>query len=151
MEREEIVNRVPSVKLISNTGTLTTAALAGLAAAVIIFLCWSVPPLEANAALTSKDEIRYCGPPPRNKNGEIIRSAAVLRAFKKIHPCPLTGKSDGACDGWSVDHPIPLVCGGCDAVSNMQWLPNEIKSCAGTLCKDRWERKVYCDGNYPTR
>ena len=48
---------------------------------------------------------------------------------------------------WQVDHVIPLVCGGCDAVVNMQWLPAAIKTCAastGVPCKDRWEQKVYC-------
>ena len=88
-------------------------------------------------------ETRYCGEPKRNAAGTIIRSAAVREAFTKAHPCPLTGLP-GTCKGWQVDHVIPLACGGCDAVFNMQWLPVEIKTCAGTVCKDRWEMKVYC-------
>lgn len=56
---------------------------------------------------------------------------------------PATGQHTGPCKGWAIDHVIPLAVGGCDAVSNLQWLPVEIKSCAGTVCKDRWERKVY--------
>lgn len=91
-------------------------------------------------------DIRYCGTPARDATGEISRSASVIRAFRKQHPCPTTGKITGACAGWSIDHVVPLSCGGCDAVWNMQWLPNSIKSCAGTTCKDRWERKVYCGG-----
>lgn len=92
--------------------------------------------LSLNAhADTKYKEMRYC-------NGD-QRSADVVAAFKNIHPCPVTGLSTGACPGWAVDHVIPLAVGGCDAVSNLQWLPNEIKSCAGTVCKDRWERKVY--------
>lgn len=35
------------------------------------------------------------------------------------------------------------VCGGCDTVENMQWLPNIIKSCSGDQCKDRFEQIVY--------
>lgn len=95
-------------------------------------------------------ELRYCSPVPiRSVDGSIVRSAAVVRSFRKVHPCPTTGSVDPRvpCLGWSVDHVIPLDCGGCDAVSNMQWLPLAIKSCAlstGTPCKDRWERKIYC-------
>ena len=89
-------------------------------------------------------EQRYCGPPSRNAAGEILRSSAVLTAFKRAHPCPVTGLSTGACPGWAIDHIIPLACEGCDAVSNLAWMPNAIKSCAGTICKDRWERKIYC-------
>ena len=33
--------------------------------------------------------------------------------------------------------------GGFDAVRNLLWLPGALKSCPGTVCKDRWERKVY--------
>lgn len=89
-------------------------------------------------------DARYCGPPQRSAAGDIIRSRAPLRDFQRIHPCPSTGLSTGACPGWHKDHVIPLVCGGCDTVENLQWLPVEIKACAGTDCKDRWERRVYC-------
>jgi hypothetical protein len=88
------------------------------------------------------DETRYCGTPVRDSGGTIIRSPAVVAAFKKTHPCPDTGRSVGACPGWEVDHVIPLACGGCDAVSNMQWLPIGIKT-APTIGKDRFERKIY--------
>ena len=89
------------------------------------------------------DETRYCGSPKRNSNGEIIRRADVLAAFRKAHPCPSTGLTKGACNGWAKDHVIPLSKNGCDEVGNLQWLPLEIKSCAGKFCKDRWERNVY--------
>lgn len=88
-------------------------------------------------------EMRYCGAPARLADGSIKRRADVLVAFRKAHPCPITGQPTGACPGWSIDHVIPLASCGCDAVSNLQWLPNKIKSCAGVYCKDRWERKVY--------
>lgn len=89
-------------------------------------------------------DARYCGPPVRDKDGVIVRSSAVLREFQRLYPCPVNGQASGACPGWSKDHTIPLVCGGCDAVENLQWLPAPLKSCAGTVCKDRWERRVYC-------
>lgn len=91
------------------------------------------------------DETRYCGV-QRLENGKIKRSSSVVRAFKRVHPCPVTGVSDGPCPGWQVDHVVPLGCGGCDAVANMQWLPVEIKTCKGSLCKDRWELRMYCKG-----
>lgn len=90
------------------------------------------------------DETRYCGPPERLANGNIKRRSDVLTAFKRAHPCPVNGQTSGSCPGWQIDHIIPLVCWGCDAVSNLQWLPVEIKSAAGSLPKDRWERRVYC-------
>jgi hypothetical protein len=88
---------------------------------------------------------RICGEPARNERGEIIRRADVLAKFQRLHPCPATGRQKGACKGWAKDHVIPLACGGCDAVENLQWLPNAIKSARGTYPKDRWERRVYCN------
>ena len=88
-------------------------------------------------------EYRYCGVPKRDAGGDIYRSYRVYAAFRKIYPCPSTGLTAGRCDGWQVDHVRPLASCGGDAVSNMQWLPVEIKTCAGALCKDRWERTVY--------
>lgn len=89
-------------------------------------------------------DTRRCDAIERDEDGRIIRSAAVLREFQKIHPCPATGSTVGACKGWAIDHIIPLACGGCDAIENLQWLKSTIKSCAGRECKDRWERKIYC-------
>lgn len=88
-------------------------------------------------------DTRYQATINRDADGKIIRKASVIYAFKKLHPCPSTLLRTGACPGWSIDHVIPLAVGGIDAVSNMQWLPNEIKSCAGDYCKDRFERKIY--------
>lgn len=97
------------------------------------------------ASLTGwAQDARYCGPPERDALGTIVRSRQVLRDFQQIYPCPANGQPAGACPGWFKDHTIPLVCGGCDSVENLQWLPGEIKSCSGTVCKDRWERRVYC-------
>lgn len=88
------------------------------------------------------DETRYCGEPKRDVQGRIVRRADVLDAFAKRYPCPATGERKRSCKGWAIDHVIPLAVGGCDAVGNLQWLPNRLKSCA-KHCKDRWEREVY--------
>lgn len=96
------------------------------------------------SSLSFAQDAKYCGFTKRTESGEIQRSSSELAKFKKLYPCPSTGKSTGNCPDWSVDHIIPLACGGCDSVTNMQWLKNSIKSCPGTECKDRWERKIYC-------
>ena len=96
-----------------------------------------------NATANPLLDERYCGEPKRDVKGQIIRRADVVYAFQKVHPCPVTGKTTGACAGWQKDHIIPLVKGGCDAVSNLQWLPIEIKTCKAAYCKDRFEQKVY--------
>lgn len=109
----------------------------------------SIPVIAAialAASLSHADplaETRYCGPEiKRDAAGRIERRADVLRAFRDLYPCPATGEKRAACPGWAIDHVIPLAVGGCDSVSNLQWLPNHLKSCAGT-CKDRWERRIY--------
>jgi hypothetical protein len=87
-------------------------------------------------------DYRMCGVVVRDTNGNIKRSSAVLTAYKKIHPCPSTGLTTGACPGWALNHSIPLACGGCDAVYNLTWTPDQIKSCAEPWCIDRYERKI---------
>lgn len=99
--------------------------------------------LLATALATARDG-RYCGPPARDAEGVILRDRGVLRDFQRLYPCPATGLQHGACPGWFKDHIVPLVCGGCDSLENLQWLPGETKTCAGQICKDRWERRVYC-------
>lgn len=96
----------------------------------------------ANPPLSPKDDPRYCGFVPRDAQGNIKRNATELAHFQQIHPCPSTGLKIGACPGWAIDHVWSLACGGCDAVGNMQWLPNRIKSCTDGSCKDRFERKI---------
>lgn len=103
---------------------------------LIVSSAWSVEAWQLQ-------ETRYCGIPQRNADGSIKRSSTVTKRFQQIHPCPSTGKTDGACPGWAMNHVIPLACGGCDEVSNLDWMPDEIKSCKEPWCRDRWERKVY--------
>lgn len=104
----------------------------------LVLLLFALPALAATDA-------RICGTEPvRDPDGRISRSRAVLDDFRSIHPCPATGTADRHCPGWAIDHVIPLACGGCDSIENLQWLKNSIKSCAGAECKDRWERKINC-------
>jgi hypothetical protein len=65
------------------------------------------------------------------------RAPAQVRAFRKDHPCPATGKNTGACAGWVVDHIIPLCWGGADAPANMQWQEQ-----AASFIKDKFEREA---------
>lgn len=78
------------------------------------------------------DETRLCGPPARLGNGEIRRRADVLAAFERLHPKPNDGRR------WYRDHAIPLACGGCDSVANLQWLPEP-----AWRDKSKWERRAY--------
>lgn len=107
--------------------------------AILILACLPGLAFAAPDALT---ETRYCGEPKRDAKGRILRRADVLVEFRRIYACPASGKHTGPCEGWAIDHVIPLAVGGCDAVSNLQWLPHALKSCAG-ICKGRWEREVY--------
>lgn len=63
------------------------------------------------------------------------RSKAQVNHFKRSHPCPATGKADGTCPGYVVDHIKPLCAGGADRPSNMQW-----QTIAQAKAKDRVER-----------
>src|SRR5262245_2753528 len=65
------------------------------------------------------------------------RSRAVAQEFQRLHPCPSTGRTTGACPGYIKDHIRALDCGGPDSVTNMQW-----QTVAAAKAKDRWERKA---------
>ena len=132
----------------SSTPTLDLFGATAIAAffTALLFLVCALTPSNVQAGPVDQ---RYCysiTDIPRDLQGRIIRSSKPVYAFRLAHPCPVTFKTTGACPGWSIDHVIPLASGGCDILENMQWLPNEIKSCAGKFCKDRWERII----NSPT-
>lgn len=55
-------------------------------------------------------------------NSAPTRSSSVRAAFMRAHPCPATGLPKGPCEGWNIDHVVPLKCGGADDIGNMQWL-----------------------------
>ena len=88
-------------------------------------------------------DYRYAGVVIRDVDGKTLRSTEVIATFKAKYACPASKKHYGACPGWAIDHVIPLACGGVDAIYNMQWLPDQIKSASGIYSKDRFERKVY--------
>lgn len=75
-----------------------------------------------------------CDSCPRDKYGHIQRSASTKAKFKKLHPCPSTGLSHGACKGYVIDHIVALKRGGADAPYNMQW-----QTSAEAKAKDKWE------------
>jgi 5-methylcytosine-specific restriction endonuclease McrA len=108
---------------------------------ICLFIMLTMSPVYAGDVLSDS---RYCGTVERDANGKISRSRSLLTDFKHLYACPSTGKHYGSCPGWAIDHVIPLACGGCDAIENLQWLPDAIKSAAGKYPKDRWERKIYC-------
>ncbi len=62
---------------------------------------------------------------PRDTRGRIQRSARAKNEFRKTHPCPPTGKAQGACPGYVIDHVKPLKRGGADSAGNMQWQTTE--------------------------
>ncbi|MCL2831386.1 MAG: HNH endonuclease [Betaproteobacteria bacterium] len=65
------------------------------------------------------------------------RSAKAKAEFRKLHPCPATGKTKGKCPGYQIDHIIPLCSGGADHSGNMQWLGT--KAHKAKTKKDRQE------------
>lgn len=79
--------------------------------------------------------------PPRDKYGNIKRSAYQVKKFRATHPCPSTGKTTGTCPGYVVDHVIALCNCGADKPENMQWQTKR-----ESLVKDRYERKL-CGGD----
>lgn len=64
------------------------------------------------------------------------RSRVARAEFVRLNHCPSTGKAQGACPGWVVDHVVALACGGADHHSNMQWQTVE-----DAKAKDKVERK----------
>ena|SRR5258705_159337 len=64
------------------------------------------------------------------------RDPAQRAAFMHQHPCPSTGRTEGRCPGYVVDHIKPLCTGGPDRPSNMQWQTRE-----EAKNKDRLERE----------
>jgi hypothetical protein len=107
-----------------------------------ILLCLAAA-VASPQVLDPLHDYRFSGEVVREGDGTTKRSTKVINAFKRQWPCPVNGKRSGACPGWAIDHIIPLACGGVDAVYNLQWLPNEIKSAKGAFSKDHFERRVY--------
>ncbi len=95
-------------------------------------LCLALLTLSSLGLADEMTDPRFCGPPARDNENRIIRSQSVLRQFEALHPKPGDGQR------WYRDHVIPLACGGCDSVDNLQWLHEK-----AWRDKALWERKVY--------
>ena len=63
-----------------------------------------------------------------------FRSTSARADFMRDHPCPSTGKAEGSCPGYIVDHIKAVHCGGSDSPGNMQW-----QTVQQAREKDRWE------------
>lgn len=120
--------------------------LVAVALAVLVAVCILGFITTANAApvftapgiaLDDRMDYRYGIGINRNPDGTIHRSAAVISAFRKTHPCPSTGFTTGACPGWAINHNCPIACGCVDAVWNMSWMRNDVKKIV-----DGYERKI---------
>lgn len=87
----------------------------------ILYLIVFLISISAHAQNIDQALIDYkmCGKVIRNNEGEINRRQDVIVAYRKLYPCPSTGKHYGACPNWSLDHTVPLACGGCDSVTNL--------------------------------
>ncbi len=70
----------------------------------------------------------------RHAHSRIARDPHAKETFRKTHRCHATGKTYGACPGWTVDHVQALKHGGADAPYNMQWQTN-----TAAKAKDKWE------------
>jgi len=75
--------------------------------------------------------------PPRDDTGKILRSRAAIRHYRRLNPCPATGKVTGACRGYVIDHVWPLCACGRDHASNMAWMRDD-----QAKVKDQWEREL---------
>lgn len=82
----------------------------------------------------------------RDSSGRIKRSNIPRVDFANIHPCPSNLLSTTVCEGWEIDHIIPLACRGRDAVENMQWLDDETKA-----LKDLFERRIYAQAGWSSK
>lgn len=72
------------------------------------------------------------------------RDPAQVRKFRSENPCPVSGRLEGPCPGWVVDHMYPLCAGGLDAPENMAWQDRR-----ASYSKDRIERELcQCKGKH---
>jgi hypothetical protein len=127
----------------NNKENIAITALASTAVLLVSVLILFLAPSKSHAdnSMDPFREVRYCGTPERDVNGVITRDPKVIAAFRELNACPSTGLRKGACPNWSVNHIKPRACGGCDAVYNLAWMPNLLKSSA-IIGVDRYERII---------
>lgn len=75
-------------------------------------------------------------------NAQVVSNSALrdpkqAAAFKRLRPCPATGKIQASCPGHVVDHIDPLCAGGADHPDNMMFMTVE-----DAKKKDRVEHKL---------
>ena len=100
--------------------------------------------LLAACDYTSASDPRYCGEPKRHLDGTIARSQTVLDEFERLYPLPLRFRRED----FQINHAVPLVCGGCDAVGTLIWMAKPAKTCAEWYCQDRHEQLTMCPKNF---
>jgi hypothetical protein len=61
-------------------------------------------------------------PAPEPEDGLPAGPSSAKENFRKANPCPSTGRSNGSCPGYEVEHMNPPACGGADSPGNMQWV-----------------------------
>lgn len=94
---------------------------------LLILLMFSYGDVEAKSRV--RRSTAKCSVCKRTSKGKIVRSRAVVQAFKRQ-----TGYTKGR-KGYVVDHVKPLCAGGLDVLSNLQW-----QTKAEAKIKDRVER-----------
>lgn len=109
-----------------------------LSMVVAVLAMLAVATKDCKAGVSYRDDPRFCGFVDRDRNGEIKRSDAEIAKFKRIWPCPSTGKKSGPCPKYAINHSVPIACGGCDSIHNMEWMRIDVKR-----VHDTYERKVY--------
>jgi hypothetical protein len=80
----------------------------------------------------------------------VQRSAAVVRAFRKAHPCPSTGLTTGPCRTHIADHAWPLCALGPDSVENVRWMEVEAAKAKDTLERQACRKLCACQSNHAT-
>lgn len=109
---------------------------AGIGSTGIILLILLSSPVNA--------DIRCCVEPERYADGRIVRSATVLREFKRLYPLPANKDPKK----FHINHAIPLVCGGRDIVENLLWMHVDAKNCSEDYCQDQHEQETMCPKSY---
>jgi hypothetical protein len=77
---------------------------------LLAFLCPAVY-AKSHGHRTKTYHAKSYSPHPsvrRDSHGRIRRSTAAKNAFKRLHPCPSTGRNSGSCPGYVIDHVNPL-------------------------------------------